>query len=278
MKSKSPYFSMFAMVMACMLFFTSCIKKNTTTTDYSDASTSHSTTDNMLKDINKVIGDAAADGNISGKTEGLSGNTCAQVTLTPADLTTFPKTVEVDFGTIGCTDQYGVYRKGKVTAVFTDYLHNSGSHVHVTFQDYYVNGNKVEGVYDLANTSPVNSTSRSFRDTITNGKVIRTDGKVCSWNATRYSTQTGGFSSVQLDDDEYTGGGNSTGTGFNGKPFTAVSTNVVWKLNCKYLVSGTVEIHSNNDPKAITVNFGTGTCDNKYNVAYDIYNVDLNFW
>lgn len=276
MNSKRHYYPLAAMFLACLVL-TSCIKKKDSTFD-SDSANSHATTDNFLKDISKVISDAAADGNISGKTEGLSGNTCASVTLNPPDLVTFPKTVTVNFGALGCTDQYGVYRQGTVTAIYTDYLHNPGAHVHVTFQDYKVNLNKVEGVYDLANTSP-NTTSRTFKDTITNGKITRSsDNKTCEWNATRYSTQTAGFGTLILSDDEYTGGGQSSGTGFNGKSFEAVSTNVLWKLVCKYLVSGTVVIHSNNDPKPLTVDFGNGTCDNTYNAAYDIYNVDLTFW
>lgn len=269
--------TMLAMFLGCALVFSSCTKKEGTFD--SDSGTSYSTTDNLFKDVNKVINDAAADKNLNGKTdETEAGNTCATVTVTPSDLTTFPKTVVVDFGTLGCTDQYGVYRKGQVTAIFTDYLHNPGAHVHVTFQNYSVNLNKVEGVYDLANTS-IGSSSRTFRDTITNGKITTSDNKVCTWNATRYSTQTGGFSTtLTISDDEYTGGGTSSGIGFNGKSFDAVSTNVLWKLACKYLVSGTVTIHSNNDPKPVIVDFGNGTCDNKYNVSYDIYNADLQFW
>lgn len=262
-------------VLVAVAIATACTKKKNNWD--SDSGVSYSTTDNLFKDVNKVLNDAAADGGISGKTDGVNGNTCATVTLNPPDLTTFPKTVTVDFGPLGCTDQYGVYRKGAFTAVFTDYLHNPGAHVHVTFQNYSVNLNKVEGVYDLANTSP-NSNSRSFRDTITNGKITTSDNKVCTWNATRYSTQTGGFSTTPISDDEYTGGGQSAGIGFNGKPFEAVSTDVVWRLNCKYLVSGTVTINSNNDPEPVIVDFGNGVCDKKYNVAYDIYNVNLEFW
>ena len=275
MKSNNQFRSLSAMFLVCVLVFTACKKKDTY--DY-DAADSHSTSDNILKDINKVLNDAAADGGISGKNESTSANTCATVTLSPADLVTFPKTVTVDFGLVGCTDQYGVHRRGKVTGVFTDYLHNPGSHVHVTFDGYYVNANKVEGIYDLANTSP-NSSSRSFKDTITNGKITRaTDGKTITWNATRYSNQTGGFGTAVLSDDEYTGGGQSAGVGFNGKNFTATSSNVVWKLACKYLVSGLVTIYSGTDPKPVNVDFGNGTCDNKYNVSYDIYNADLTFW
>ncbi len=112
----------------------------------------------------------------------------------------------------------------------------------------------------------------------TNGKITTSDNKVCTWNATRYSTQTAGFATLPITDDEYTGGGQSAGIGFNGKPFEAVSTNIVWRLNCKYLVSGTVTINSNNDPEPVIVDFGNGVCDKKYNVAYDIYNADLEFW
>lgn len=265
----------FMLMLAAGILFGSCNIKKKDTFD-SDAGVSHSATDNIFKDVSKVINAAADENNLNGKTDG-TYDLCATVTVTPPDLTTFPKTVTVDFGSLGCTDQYGVTRKGKLTAVFTGYLHNAGSHVNVTFDNYYVNGYKLEGIYNLANTSP-NSNGRTFNDTITNGVVTNLEGKTCTWNATRYSTQTGGFSTVILSDDEYTGGGKSTGVGFNGKTFDATSSNVVWKLNCKYLVSGTSTIYSGNDPEPVIVDFGNGTCDNKYKVSYDIYSTTLQWW
>ncbi|MFN8287789.1 MAG: hypothetical protein U0V74_13615 [Chitinophagales bacterium] len=255
------------------LILCACVKKNKFD---SDAATSYSTADNLFKDVSKVIENAANENNLSGKTDGTQ-SLCATVTLNPNDFTTFPKTVTVDFGTLGCTDQYGVNRRGMVTAVFTDYLHNPGAHVQVTFQNYYVNSVKLEGTYNLANTSP-NSNSRTFNDTITNGKATTPDGKYCTWNATRSSTQTGGFGTLAILDDEYTGQGQSTGIGFNGKNFNSHSDNVVWKLACRYLVSGTVTVYSNNDPKPVIIDFGNGGCDNKFHASYDIYNADLTFW
>jgi hypothetical protein len=257
------------------VIFNSCKKKDSFNPD---AGSSYSTVDNLFKDVNKTISDAAAENNISGKTDGVGGTTnlCATVTLSPNDLITFPKTVTVDFGT-GCTDAYGVTRKGKFTALFTGYLHTAGSHVHVTFDSYYVNEVKLEGVYDLANTSP-NSSSRTFADTITNGKATTPDSKVCTWNATRSSVQTGGFSTVSILDDEYTGQGQSSGVGFNGVNFTATSTNILWKLACRYLVSGTVTIYSGTDPIPVIVDFGNGTCDANYTVSYSIYSIPLVFW
>lgn len=242
----------------------------------SDTATSYSTIDNLFKDVNKVVNDAAAENNLSGKMESTE-NLCAEVTITPADLTTFPKTVVVDFGNVGCMDMNGVTRKGQFTAVFTNYLDQPGAHVEVTFQNYYVNGVKLEGVYDLANTSP-NSTTRSFADTVTNGKATTPDSKYCTWTSYRSSVQTAGFGTASLTDDEYTGQAQSFGVGFGGKNFNATSTNIVWRLACRYLVSGNVSILSGTDPTPILVDFGNGTCDNKYEVSYSIYHTSLVFW
>ncbi len=269
----------FLMVVLSGLLFTACTKPKANTFD-SDAGTSYSTVDNLFKDVNKTVSDAAAEHSLNGKTDGADGTDalCANVTLNPNDFITFPKTVTVDFGSVGCTDQYGVTRKGKLTAVFTDYLHNPGAHVDVSFDNYYVNGVKLEGHYALANTSP-NANSRTFADTISNAIATTPDGKTCSWNATRSSVQTAGFSTTTiLSDDEYTGQGVSSGIGFNGKTWDAVSKDILWKLNCRYLTSGVVTIHSNGDPTPLIVDFGNGTCDNKYKASYDVYTVDLLFW
>lgn len=273
---KTKHLASLTPILMFCLILCACIKKNKFD---ADSANSYSTSDNLFKDVSKVINDAAAENNLSGKTDGASGTQalCATVTLSPNDFVTFPKTVTVDFGTLGCTDQYGVNRRGKVIAVFTDYLHNAGAHVQVTFDNYYINTVKLEGIYNLANTSP-NANSRTFADTITNGKATTVDGKTCTWNAIRSSSQTGGFGTLAILDDEYTGQGNSSGIGFNGKNFTAQSDNIVWKLACRYLVSGVVTIHSNNDPTPVIVDFGNGACDNKYHASYDIYNADLTFW
>ncbi len=268
----------FALVVLSGLIFSACTKPKPKTFD-ADAGTSYTTVDNLFKDVNKTVNDAAAENSLNGKNEGIGGINaiCANVTLSPNDFTTFPKTVTVDFGNVGCTDQYGVTRKGVLTAVFTDYLHNPGAHVDVSFTNYYVNGVKLEGHYALANTSP-NANSRTFVDTITNAKATTPDGKVCTWEATRSSVQTGGFSTLIISDDEYTGQAVSSGVGFNGNPWDAVSKDILWKLNCRYLSSGIVTIHSNNDPTPVIVDFGDGTCDNKYTATYDVYKFDLLFW
>src|SRR5262245_54777108 len=64
-------------------------------------------------------------------------STCATVTVNPTGAGVFPKTLTIDFGT-GCTSATGVTRKGKVIAVFSDYVHVTGATMAVSFENYYV--------------------------------------------------------------------------------------------------------------------------------------------
>src|SRR5690242_19681688 len=107
---KRPY--LFAIVILAVSFFSSCKKQ----TDYSALSQDAGLTQSLSSDMFKTVDNESKNGSYSGtigKTDGVTGtNTCATVTL---DINggNFPMTLTMDFGS-GCTDSYGVTRKGKL--------------------------------------------------------------------------------------------------------------------------------------------------------------------
>ena len=107
----------------------------------------------------------------------------------PNDLTTFPKTMTIDFGA-GCNGTDGIFRKGKIIASVTGKLLELGSAIVCTFDNYYTDGYKVEGTYSLSNTT-VGGYCHLASD-IENGKVHYPTGETVMWTGMRTLTQTSG--------------------------------------------------------------------------------------
>ena len=247
-----------------------CKKAGTNSLD-STSGSSVSASENMSSDLNQIVAQSATDSKISGKTSAL----CATVTLAPNDTVTFPKTVTLDFGT-GCTGPDGVTRKGSMTCVYTGRFHTSGTSVTVTFQNYSVNGNTLEGTFVITNTSSGNGVS--FTTQVTGGKITEANGNSFTWAGTRALTQTAGASTpAVISDDEYTYSGSTTGVNFKGKSFTTTSQNIVMSTNCKYLLSGTTTIYEGVSRIPYVLDYGSGSCDNTYTLTYGSISETLAF-
>ena len=74
---------------------------------------------------------------------------CANVSVSGS---TFPVTVTVDFGT-GCKSADSITRSGSITYVFSGRLSTPGTTIAATFNNYMVNGHKLNGTYTIANTT-----------------------------------------------------------------------------------------------------------------------------
>lgn len=61
---------------------------------------------------------------------------CATVTISPQDLTTWPKTITIDYGSTGCTGINGWVRKGKISYTLTKLQRETGAVVNVSFDNF----------------------------------------------------------------------------------------------------------------------------------------------
>jgi len=95
--------------------------------------------------------------------------TCATVSVTPKDAAQWPKTVTIDFGTAGCTGQNGYLRKGKIIYTLDKKLITTGAVLTITFENYSVNGHKIEGVCTITNNGSLNGLNVTVK--LTNGKI-----------------------------------------------------------------------------------------------------------
>lgn len=212
-------------------------------------------------------------------TEG--GLFCATVTVTDANgnpvdssnINTFPKKVEIDFGT-GCPDIDGRVRKGKIRAEFTNRWSIAGASVTINFVDYKVDGVIYQGIIQMTNNG-----NYSYTTIVDNGKVISSSPAfTIEYESNQTTRWIAGYNTDSIaTDDIYEIAGNASGVNRKGQSYTTVIMQSLRKdMSCKWIVKGQVELIP--EGKATrSINFGDGACDSKATVTINgnVKEVDL---
>lgn len=200
-------------------------------------------------------------------------NACPTVTITrlnPPDL--FPVRVVLDFGTTGCTAPDGHFRKGKVITTYTGRLLAPGSMATTTFDGFYVDSMKVEGIHKISNVSVAvnNVFNRRFKVEVIDGKLTKPSGNFVEWNSVKYITQIEGLITPTPLDDILKIEGNSRGRVKRGNLLVGWESNIreplIKRFTCRWIVKGIVRTVRINiavgSPWVADLDFGNGTCDN----------------
>lgn len=202
----------------------------------------------------------------------LSG--CATVTV---DSASTPYKITIDFGT-GCVGQDGKNRTGKIIVTLTGKYRMPGTVITTTFDNYTVDGNKVEGTKTVTNMGMNSSQHPYWKIEVKNAKITKTDKTVITWESTREREFSAGFETLtDPKDDEFTITGTASGVNAKGVAFTMnILTGLKLKVGCRWVCKGTLEILSTGKPTA-TVDFGDGACDNKASVTVNgkVYNFTM---
>jgi hypothetical protein len=187
--------------------------------------------------------------------------TCVLATL---DMSAIPYKLTIDFGAANCTCDDGNIRRGKMFVTFNGDYWSAGTVITYTFDNYFVNNNQVLGTKTITNKG--RNTSNNLYWTIdVAGQIIKANnGGTITWNSNTVLEWLSGESTPGVWwDDVYQLTGSENGTGADGKNYTVtIITPLKKKLNCKWLESGTMEILPQGS-SLITLDFGSGTCDNQ---------------
>lgn len=271
------------LILTIALSFFSCKRdgEDTIIDNKVTASRDNANAENMFDDIKKVVQEAADDegqsnkmGNNPNKT-GYTFGSCATVSISPAwGDTTWPKVMEIDFGTVNCTGIYGINRRGKLVVTLTGRYRDVGTTLTIQPQNYYVNDIKVEGTKTISNDGYNTSNHLEFSVNVVNGKLIYPSGGVATWATTRINEWIEGDSTSLFSDgfpgicdDVYLIRGIASGVDQGGNSYTVTITSPLRKeICCRWLVSGTLKIVPNGLDSRI-VDFGTGACDNQATVT-----------
>ncbi len=213
---------------------------------------------------------------------------CFNVTFSPADTTTFPKTVTIDFGS-GCTGQDGHYRTGQIITVYSGPLSKTGSTATTTFNNYYFDSFSVQGTNVITNISTADTLT--FTTAVQNGLLIANNGDSIVWANTKTWKLISGHLLQPLQDNMFSIGGTSSGTvavndsiyndstqlytpNFVHQQWSAAITQpYIHEFTCQWIVEGEEQI-SLGDLQAL-LDYGNGTCDNQALLTFNAYHFEI---
>lgn len=219
--------------------------------------------DNIVIENLDQIRTGGNEANLGERFNAFAGRTgCAEVIHDEAN-----QTITIDFGE-GCVNDDDIERSGKILISYTDRRNVPGAVITTTFEDFFVNGNQVEGTRTLTNISDGSDAQRAFNVVIAGGKITFEDGtfRTFSGNRTRIWT-------IEPSSDEVTltVTGSSSGTTRDGAAFSKqIVEPLIFKNSCRQVgvrvaVDGIRSI--TRDGQTVTIDYGDGSCDNLVEVT-----------
>jgi hypothetical protein len=186
---------------------------------------------------------------------------CATVTVSD---TVYPKTITIDYGT-GCTGKQGHVKKGKIIIEITDSIFVAGASKTITYQDFYVDSDKIELTALLTNIGQ-NSLGNWLIVSNCNQKITEADGDIIVETNIDTTEWVSGFGTADKSDDIYYKSGSGSTTINDSITYSRTITKpLLTDRTCGYISTGTVEIIR--DGNIIIIDYGDGTCDNKATVT-----------
>ncbi len=251
---------------AAAIFITACTKSDSLDQPSIDLADDDAVTDAVFEDVFNTVDNAdiilagfQKSGDIKSDYVVLT-DSCPVVTITHPSDAVWPKTITIDYGT-GCEGFFESTRSGKIVIVVTGPRMEQGSKKTVSFDNYFINGIKVEGTKEIENLGFNNNQNLEFSITLTAGKLTLPDGRTIERSMEHKREWTAGLLTRNIWDDECLVTGTASGKTLDGKTYTnTIITALHWKRVCKFVVAGVVQIEREGlDP--VTINYGTGECD-----------------
>lgn len=179
--------------------------------------------------------------------------------------------IVINFGQ-ACEDSYGNVRSGKIKVHFEGKRFLSNSWVSITFENYVINGVRLNGVRTLTNLLNSTSIEPKFQIELENGSI--------EWNgqrATRQHCFAGTWDRGQLlnplDDllridacADHNGA--AEGTNRHGIEYRMfIEEELVYRRGCPVAVSGIKKFVEVKSGKEIIIDYGSGTCDAVFTIT-----------
>ena len=170
--------------------------------------------------------------------------------------------ITIDFGD-GVEGPGGRVRKGKIIITYEGRKWEPGSFRQVTFEEFFIDDVKVEGVRTHTNTAESRDDNPQFAITLSGGKLTFTDGTVASREVDKLRTWIRATNPL---DDEVTMEGIASGARRDGVTYSMeILEPIVYKRDCRRArvfvpVAGVKQITSGEN--VMSIDYGDGTCDN----------------
>lgn len=100
------------------------------------------------------------------------------ITIDPIDLTTWPKTITIDFGSENVTGADGNKRRGIMIVEAKNFPGIEGAEYTITFSDYYHNDYKVEGTQTIKNMGLNSNQNPEYQCSVVDGVITSPDDDI----------------------------------------------------------------------------------------------------
>jgi len=247
-------------ILASSFFFTSCDKasvdnlsNNTTTaTDYSSLL--------GIMDLSE-IDDATTEDGLKSATE-LDYLPCFErIIHENENLEFWPRSWTFSFTNPDCVDYFGNTKSGSVNVTLTGFWKAESSLRTITYDNFSINGNKLEGTRTILNTGLNEDLNLTFERNFLNASYSKGDTATITWESMRNVEMVAGILTPIGADDEYLVTGGASGLNFDGKAFTvSVSDELHYKRCSFFPVSGNVTVEVEGE-STLYINYGDGDCD-----------------
>ena len=217
--------------------------------------------DNVFTEVEEATA-SMEDAIYGGNRKSAAVETCRTITVDiPGDTITWPKTITVDYGD-GCAGLNSRIRTGKIIIVVSNRITSPYYSRTITFENFYIDGFKVEGTKTIAKAGETDNGNPLFTITLTNGKITSPEGKTVTRQFTHTREWVTGYSTPRIRlDDEYMITGTASGTDRNEVAYTRL---IVLPLHvkhlCPWIVSGSIKITKTDKPE-VTLDYGNDVCD-----------------
>lgn len=273
MKTQKILAKTFILALAAGILVTGCKKKEEDDKD-TTASSDNAFAESSYNDVANIAdqaGNMTANGNYNYKMgddqTSLLAN-CATVSFFNVNKLDSQDTIVVDFGTAGCTGNDGRTRKGQVIIYYSGKWKQIGSTHTITFNNYYVNDNKIDGSKTVK-TNAFNGAGHMNWTVTVNGTItLASGGGTVTWTSSRTRELLAGQnadSTITWASSKWGITGTASGTSAKGTSYTAnITSQLVRDFTCssyrRHFVAGTFEFTPSGKATR-TVDFGSGACD-----------------
>ena len=277
MKSKMKSAFLNFSLLTIILLLLSCNKdENRNDPKLTDAPTAKYLFDAIKDEVDQQLN---FQGSLNGVKDSDSGNRggCATISIVPQG-NTFPKTVTIVFPQ-NCTTFAGANIEGTVFINISGKVREAGTIATFSLTNFKYKSFLLTGDYIVT----VNSSS-SHTTKITNGKVVTSEGKTITYDATNTATQTEGVSTTFktnpsnfMQDDIFAITTTSQGINSKGNSFSVTTDEALtYKVACQWITKGKLTIIEESRPKVTaSLDYGNNVCDNKAILTFNKVTIEI---
>lgn len=158
-----------------------------------------------------------------------------------------------------CTTKRGILVRGKIISVITVDRVNFTASIRHTFEDFYIDGNKIEGTVEVLKLF-VNAFGNPQANKIFDISIFKKDGTAVTLKGKKEREWIEGLTTTDRSDDVFLITGTYTISDQNGGVYThRIKEPLRRELACTHIVKGTLELIK--DSRTIILDFGNGECD-----------------